>query len=917
MDDEEKGNVEERANPEHETAAAKLWAVYISEAEKYDKGLVESWKSDMQGMLIFAGLFSASLTAFLIESYKTLTYDSGDETVRLLAQISHQLSATANGTTLAIPSELPFTAHDQRSYLDASLAGHPCPRVLVPYYGLKRFKMHSVVDVIPLLLHASLLLFFAGLVAFLSPVNIAVMAVTATLLVLIAGVYALLTILPSLYADCPYRTPLSGACWNVIQTLKNTWQCRNIIPDGGSQAEPTVETKAPAGSVIGMMNEYSDEHTAGHCTPYGGLQGNFTMKIKTPVEFMLEKAQEYSEQRIKRDGQALIWTVKSLVDDAELEQLAEAIPDVLWGTDLIWGNFKRRYVYDDHIRRLMEDPNIQVHHRICSLLLGCGSGLLTLEASKCRQILCYKSLWALASLATPGQSRFLAIPRTSDPEVGHYAISAYAVVQWANVHAAQRLLDNILTQLTVYKANMLTNQPPNIQSILSKLQSEYSLYLEPQHYSESHLIETEESVIIQNLIEEIQGLSFIVFINYLVRAGQQSNLIPYHFKTTQELISPPTKVPMSIVLLQRLRYGLDSMVHRHMDLFQASSETHWLEETLRTMLLYWDPGETNAPPALPWGIVQYLNTRSSEGAAREVACSLPQSAWKCIPETIRVPPYRSCGVYDLTPSSQTVLAESLTAVWKLLFFQGSAQLADIMAILEAALSNESPSITPSVIMMAKTALIQRLKWDEIAPGDLVSRSKHPIFPPETSFLGSVPEKMNNEQADYLKKFMTHRCTEAWLHILAEFIECCCSSDIPFKAAETLQQCSRLWPPVSTIHPIHQLRFATALQKLFNASVEYNDRDTLLHQVIGLDIFYIYSPYCVYNIDGGPPVAWLDNTEARNTLKETFAKYQRKWSVMDNPNTFFRMKDIVAQLDALHPGNEKADAMEELHDEEKL
>jgi hypothetical protein len=38
----------------HEDAvAAKLWAIYVSEAEKYDRGLVESWKSDMEGILIF------------------------------------------------------------------------------------------------------------------------------------------------------------------------------------------------------------------------------------------------------------------------------------------------------------------------------------------------------------------------------------------------------------------------------------------------------------------------------------------------------------------------------------------------------------------------------------------------------------------------------------------------------------------------------------------------------------------------------------------------------------------------------------------------------------------------------------------------------------------------------------------------
>ncbi|KAJ7496602.1 hypothetical protein FB451DRAFT_1018414, partial [Mycena latifolia] len=74
------------------------WSVYISEAEKYDKALVESWRVDMEGMLLFAGLFSASLTAFIIESYKTLTPDSDDTTAALLAQISDQLAASASGT---------------------------------------------------------------------------------------------------------------------------------------------------------------------------------------------------------------------------------------------------------------------------------------------------------------------------------------------------------------------------------------------------------------------------------------------------------------------------------------------------------------------------------------------------------------------------------------------------------------------------------------------------------------------------------------------------------------------------------------------------------------------------------------------------------------------------------------------------
>ncbi|KAJ6602984.1 hypothetical protein B0H10DRAFT_1822835 [Mycena sp. CBHHK59/15] len=76
--------------------------------EKYDRALVESWRSNMDGMLLFAGLFSASLTAFIIESYQTLSPDTGAATVILLAQISQQLVASANGSALVVSQPAPF-----------------------------------------------------------------------------------------------------------------------------------------------------------------------------------------------------------------------------------------------------------------------------------------------------------------------------------------------------------------------------------------------------------------------------------------------------------------------------------------------------------------------------------------------------------------------------------------------------------------------------------------------------------------------------------------------------------------------------------------------------------------------------------------------------------------------------------------
>ncbi|KAJ6517168.1 hypothetical protein C8R47DRAFT_930884, partial [Mycena vitilis] len=86
----------------------KLWSIYIGEAERYDKALVESWKADMEGMLIFSGLFSASLTAFLIESYQTLQPDSTAVTVQLLTQIAQQLAVPSTNTSLSSINEPEF-----------------------------------------------------------------------------------------------------------------------------------------------------------------------------------------------------------------------------------------------------------------------------------------------------------------------------------------------------------------------------------------------------------------------------------------------------------------------------------------------------------------------------------------------------------------------------------------------------------------------------------------------------------------------------------------------------------------------------------------------------------------------------------------------------------------------------------------
>ncbi|KAI0314432.1 hypothetical protein OF83DRAFT_1063825, partial [Amylostereum chailletii] len=189
--------------------ADRFWTLCLADADKNDAGMTESIKGDTDGILIFTGLFAATVAAFIVEFYKTLNPDPGDETVTLLSSISNQVSTFSNGTR-APPSGPPFfesfhvpapsirinslcmwfislflslyvalasTLIQQwcRRYLRAARRRGP-PHKRGPVHavvaeGMERFHVQDVAEVIIALLHLSVFLFLGGLLDFLFVVN--------------------------------------------------------------------------------------------------------------------------------------------------------------------------------------------------------------------------------------------------------------------------------------------------------------------------------------------------------------------------------------------------------------------------------------------------------------------------------------------------------------------------------------------------------------------------------------------------------------------------------------------------------------------------------------------------------------------------------------------------------------------------
>ncbi|KZV75295.1 hypothetical protein PENSPDRAFT_571709, partial [Peniophora sp. CONT] len=84
-----------------------FWTTYLKAAEDEDKYLPRSWETNTGSILTFTGLFAATVAAFVIESYKSLSPDSGAQTVALLSQL---LTVNANASASVIVSTGPTSA---------------------------------------------------------------------------------------------------------------------------------------------------------------------------------------------------------------------------------------------------------------------------------------------------------------------------------------------------------------------------------------------------------------------------------------------------------------------------------------------------------------------------------------------------------------------------------------------------------------------------------------------------------------------------------------------------------------------------------------------------------------------------------------------------------------------------------------
>ncbi|KAH7090921.1 hypothetical protein BKA62DRAFT_663952, partial [Auriculariales sp. MPI-PUGE-AT-0066] len=216
---------------------ARAFKIYRDRASEKEDVLVQSWHDTLNMLLVFAGLFSAVLSAFLIESSKQLKQDPVETTVKSILAV-----LILDGTNFTTPPSLSaqFTPTNGAKWINGlwftslalalvvSLLAILCKQWLVGYNstmqssagdarrwaarhfvlsrGLSDWGVDAFISGLTVLLHGSLFLFLAGLSAYLRgliwPVYLAILSLTSA-----TGAFYVASILaPFVWPECPTRT---------------------------------------------------------------------------------------------------------------------------------------------------------------------------------------------------------------------------------------------------------------------------------------------------------------------------------------------------------------------------------------------------------------------------------------------------------------------------------------------------------------------------------------------------------------------------------------------------------------------------------------------------------------------------------------------------------------------------------------
>ena len=244
-----------------------------------------------------------------------------------------------------------------RRYLKITQSRHsPHKRARIRAFfseGVEKCLLLWAVDALPSLLHISLFLFFAGLVVFLSNVDLTIFKLVLSWVSLCAALYGCLTCMPIIRHDSPYYTPLSLLVWQVVNGIP-------YLVYRFLQASPWSHYDARL--------------------RFRNIQESYRKSLMRGMQKTAEEAALSSPSDI--GTRSFMWTFDCLDEDHELEDFFSNLP-----------SFRSSHVVNDPFPSLTEDEKWRLSEGLRGLLdRTFSSDLLAATVKNYRAMKCAKAI---------------------------------------------------------------------------------------------------------------------------------------------------------------------------------------------------------------------------------------------------------------------------------------------------------------------------------------------------------------------------------------------------------------------------------------------------------------------------------------------------------------------------------------------
>ena len=195
--------------------------------------------------------------------------------------------------------------------------------------GVTRFHFHVAVEALPALLHISVFLFLAGLVISLFTIHHTVAYITLSATVACILFYAAITVMPIVYHDSPYTSPLSTLVWCISRKITlAVLKAVDYVVDSLRQFK---ESFARLVTRWGPTKTPSPPPPQQQHKPCGKVSTYEPLLPGTITEAIYISALRPDSQR---DARALGWTLDQLDEEGELVQFAAGIPGFSHSTEV-------------------------------------------------------------------------------------------------------------------------------------------------------------------------------------------------------------------------------------------------------------------------------------------------------------------------------------------------------------------------------------------------------------------------------------------------------------------------------------------------------------------------------------------------------------------------------------------------------